>query len=256
MKNNSFQSIADGLLKYRRKILSAEKIREIIKKILQDEYTDSKMYKTFHYLKNRWYLLALKKSHYYVKKPEDEINEDEIIDDAYRSIIKDWIKKADIKKRYIGGLKALEIALGINSSIDEILIVTPEKQGLETPIAWKKIFFKTYGSQKKNLFPFFYKSTTVQKIHWINFHVANPELAILETLYRTSILQKNYWEELIKKWLKTHKRDFNTDQIEIYLRENKFNSSINTLANISEKISPELNKKLLNIIKKSWYIIN
>ncbi|MBR4567289.1 hypothetical protein IKO18_02430 [bacterium] len=53
MKNNSFQSIADSLLKYRRKILSAEKIREIIKKILQDEYTDSKMYKTFHYLKNR-----------------------------------------------------------------------------------------------------------------------------------------------------------------------------------------------------------
>ena len=61
MKNNSFQSIADSLLKYRRKILSAEKIREIIKKILQNEYTDSKMYKTFHYLKNRWYLLALKK---------------------------------------------------------------------------------------------------------------------------------------------------------------------------------------------------
>ncbi|MBR4567288.1 hypothetical protein IKO18_02425 [bacterium] len=70
-----------------------------------------------------------------MKKPEDEINEDEIIDDAYRSIINDWVKKADIKKRYIGGLKALEIALGINSSIDEILIVTPEKQGLETPIA-------------------------------------------------------------------------------------------------------------------------
>ena len=59
MKNNSFQSIADSLLKYRRKILSAEKIREIIKKILQDEYTDSKMYKTFKVFHSRIYAFIL-----------------------------------------------------------------------------------------------------------------------------------------------------------------------------------------------------
>ena len=256
MKDNSFQLIANRLLKYRRRIISWDKIKEVIKEVLQDDYSDAKMYKIFYYLKNRGYLIDLKKWNYCIKKPEEEIIEEEIIDRMYWPTLTKWMKKLGKEKWYIGGLKALEIELWIYSSIDEILIVNSTRQGLESLIFEKKVFFKTYKKQQKNLFPFFYKYTRIDTIWWEKFRVALPELAILETLYRTSILQKNYWEELIKKWLKKHKKNFNLEYIEAFLRENKFNSSINSLATLAKSIDIDLYNNLNKIIKKSGYLLN
>jgi hypothetical protein len=83
-----------------------------------------------------------------------------------------------------------------------------------------------------------------------------PELAILETLFNTSAIQKNYWEDLIKKRIRKNRKTFNIDIIEKCLKENKHNSSINRFSELVNSIDQELSKKLKTYIKKYGYILN
>jgi hypothetical protein len=121
---------------------------------------------------------------------------------------------------------------------------------MENLILEKKILFKTYSSKKKNLFSFFNKETQSIIVEKEKLNVALPELAILETLYNTSALQKNYSEDLIKKWLRKNRKTFNINIIEKFLKENKHNSSINRLSELATNIDPEISKQLKTIIKK------
>ena len=256
MKNESFQIVIEKIWKYRWKIITTEKIREIIEQIMWESYSTNRMYKIFYYLKSRWYIIDLKKNFYFVKLPEDEINEEDIVDRLYRTILNKQIKNLTKWRRYIWWLKALEIALGIFTIPDEILIVNENKQWIENLILEKKILFKTYSSKKKNLFPFFYKETEKITIEREKINVALPELAILETLFNTSAIQKNYWEDLIKKRIRKNRKTFNIDIIEKCLKENKHNSSINRLSELVNSIDQELSKKLKTYIKKYGYILN
>ena len=256
MKNESFQIVIEKIWKYRWKIITTEKIREIIEQIMWESYSTNRMYKIFYYLKSRWYIIDLKKNFYFVKLPEDEINEEDIVDRLYRTILNKQIKNLTKWRRYIWWLKALEIALGIYTIPDEILIVNENKQWIENLILEKKILFKTYSSKKKNLFPFFYKETEKITIEREKINVALPELAILETLFNTSAIQKNYWEDLIKKRIRKNRKTFNIDIIEKCLKENKHNSSINRLSELVNNIDQELSKKLKTYIKKYGYILN
>ena len=256
MKNESFQIVIEKIWKYRWKIITTEKIREIIEQIMWESYSTNRMYKIFYYLKSRWYIIDLKKNFYFVKLPEDEINEEDIVDRLYRTILNKQIKNLTKWRRYIWWLKALEIALGIYTIPDEILIVNENKQWIENLILEKKILFKTYSSKKKNLFPFFYKEAEKITIEREKINVALPELAILETLFNTSAIQKNYWEDLIKKRIRKNRKTFNIDIIEKCLKENKHNSSINRLSELVNSIDQELSKKLKTYIKKYGYILN
>lgn len=256
MKNESFQIVIEKIWKYRWKIITTEKIRDIIEQIMWESYSTNRMYKIFYYLKSRWYIIDLKKNFYFVKLPEDEINEEDIVDRLYRTILNKQIKNLTKWRRYIWWLKALEIALGIFTIPDEILIVNENKQWIENLILEKKILFKTYSSKKKNLFPFFYKETEKITIEREKINVALPELAILETLFNTSAIQKNYWEDLIKKRIRKNRKTFNIDIIEKCLKENKHNSSINRLSELVNSIDQELSKKLKTYIKKYGYILN
>jgi len=256
MKNESFQIVIEKIWKYRWKIIATEKIRDVIEQIMWESYSTNRMYKIFYYLKSRWYIIDLKKNFYFVKLPEDEINEEDIVDRLYRTILNKQIKNLTKWRRYIWWLKALEIALGIFTIPDEILIVNENKQWIENLILEKKILFKTYSSKKKNLFPFFYKETEKITIEREKINVALPELAILETLFNTSAIQKNYWEDLIKKRIRKNRKTFNIDIIEKCLKENKHNSSINRLSELVNSIDQELSKKLKTYIKKYGYILN
>jgi hypothetical protein len=256
MKNESFQIVIEKIWKYRWKIITTEKIRDIIEQIMWESYSTNRMYKIFYYLKSRWYIIDLKKNFYFVKLPEDEINEEDIVDRLYRTILNKQIKNLTKWRRYIWWLKALEIALGIYTIPDEILIVNENKQWIENLILEKKILFKTYSSKKKNLFPFFYKETEKITIEREKINVALPELAILETLFNTSAIQKNYWEDLIKKRIRKNRKTFNIDIIEKCLKENKHNSSINRFSELVNSIDQELSKKLKTYIKKYGYILN
>ena len=131
MKNESCQSVIEKIWKYRWKIITTEKIRDIIEQIMWESYSTNRMYKIFYYLKSRWYIIDLKKNFYFVKLPEDEINEEDIVDRLYRTILNKQIKNLTKWRRYIWWLKALEIALGIYTIPDEILIVNENKQWIE-----------------------------------------------------------------------------------------------------------------------------
>lgn len=255
MKNDSLEIVIKKIEKYRWKIITNEKIKEVLITELWENYNDKKMYKIVYYLKLRWYLINLKKNLFYVKFPNDSINEEDLANKIYRRIL--WKQKKEICtwKRYIGWLKALEISLGNYSSPDEIIIVNTKKQCNETIIFEKKVFFKTYKIWEKNLFSAFSKFTSKTIIDWNNFLIAKPELAILETLYNTSILQKAYSEELVKKRLRKNKKYIDFEIFETIIKKRKHNSSMNRLANIATGIDQELWKKLKTIIKKFWYII-
>lgn len=253
MRNNPFNTVVNYLSKLQGKILTNEVIKTKLQNILDEEYSEPKMYKIIYYLKLRGHLINLKKNLFLVKKPEDTIDEEKLINKVYRSILNKHCNDFIDGKRYIWGLKALEISLLSYSIPDEILLVNNKKQGSETIILEKKALLKTYKNKNKNLFPFFFKSTQKVSIENYKFNIATPELAILETLYNTSPSQKAYGEELIKKRLKKNKKNFNFQLLENLLKESKHNSSINKLAQIASVVEIELSEKIKNLIKKYGY---
>ncbi len=255
MENTPFDIIVNYLSKFQGKSIDNEKIKDKLQNILDKEYTESKMYKMIYYLKIRGYLVNLKKNLFFVKNPADEPDEETLANKLYWTILNKHCKDFIEGKRYIGWLKALEL-ISLNYSIpDEILLVNTKKQGTETILFEKKALLKTYQNKSKNLFSIFFKYTQQISIEKYKFNIAKPELAILETLYNTSPLQKAYGEELIKKWIKKNKKNFNFQVLETLLKESKHNSSINKLAQLAWAIDSELSEKIKNLIKRYGYVM-
>ncbi len=255
MTDSSFNIIVKYLSKYQGKIISNETIKNKLEKLLDTSYTESKMYKIIYYLKLRGHLINLKKNLFLVKKPEETLEEETLANKLYRSILHKHCKDFIEGKRYIGGLKALEIALLSYSIPEEILLVNSKKQSTEIILFDKQALLKTYQNKSKNLFSIFFKYTQQISIEKYKFNIAKPELAILETLYNTSPLQKAYGEELIKKRLKKNKKNFNFQVLETLLKESKHNSSINKLAQLAGALDSELSEKIKNLIKRYGYVM-
>jgi len=256
MKTNNFNIIVKNVLKYKNKLIWIDKIKEIIKNLMDTEFSENKAYKIIYQLKNKWYLINLKKSIFIVKDPEKEYDEQQLLEMFYRSITKKHCSDFLSSKRYIWGLKALELNLTNYDIPDEILIVNEEKQATETIMFDKQVFYKKYESDGKSLFPFFNKFT--KKIYiWKNlFQIANLELAILESLYNPSYPNKWYIDETIKKVIRKNKKYLNLNVIEETLKRNKHHTSINRLYKLCLWIDPEISEKIKNIIKKYSYFIS
>lgn len=255
MKNQYFDIVVKKIWKYKNKLLEIEKIKEIIKNIVDSDYSEQKTYKMIYYLKNRWYIESLKKDIFFIKNPEKTYQEQELIDKFYREMLKRHCNEYIDGKRYIGWLKALELNISSFEIPEEILIVNIKKQATEVIIWQKKWLFKTYGSNKKNLFPLFYKHTKKIAINNQLYPVANLELAIIETLYNQSIINKWYGEELIKKIVRKLGKSINIKVFEEFIKNNKHHSAINKLYKISQTINPLLAEDLKTIIKKYSYFI-
>lgn len=256
MKNNNFNIIVKNLLKYKNKLIWIDKIKSLIKELMDTDYTENKAYKIIYQLKNKGYLVNLKKSIFLVKWPEKDYEENQLLDTYYRWITKKHCTDFIAGKRYIWGLKALELNLTNYDIPDEILIVNEEKQCSETIMFDKQVFFKKYESDGKNLFNFFNKFT--KKIYiWKNlFQIANLELSILECLYNPSYPNKWYIDETIKKTIRKNKKYINLDTIEEILKRNKHHTSINRLYKLCLGIDPEISESIKNIIKKYSYFIS
>lgn len=209
-----------------------------------------------YYLKNRGHIQSIKKDILYVKDPEENYTEDELTEKFYREILKRHCSEFLKSKRYIGGIKALELNMKNYNIPEEILIVNNYKQATEKVMNEKQVLFKTYESKTKNLFPIFYAQTQKIQIKKNNFIIANPELAILETLYNQSIINKTYGEELIKKIIRKYYKELDVKIRENFLKNNKHHSTINKLYKICQSIEPSLTEKIKNIIKKYSYFIS
>lgn len=256
MKTNNFNIIVKNLSKYKNKLIWIDKVKEIIKDLMDTDYSENKAYKTIYQLKNKWYLINLKKSIFIVKDPEKEYNEQQLLDTFYRSITKKHCSDFLSGKWYIWWLKALELNLTNYDIPDEILIVNEEKQATETIMFDKQIFFKKYESDWKSLFSFFNKFTKKIYIGKNLFPIANLELAILESLYNPSYPNKLYINETIKKVIRKNKKYLDLSIIEEALKRNKHHTSINRLYKLCLSIDPEISENIKNIIKKYSYFIS
>lgn len=252
----NFDNLVKRILKHKNKLISIDKIKEIVQNILDSDYSESKSYKMIYHLKNKWYLLTLKKSVFLVKDPDKEYDEQQLLEMFYRSITKKHCKDFVPWKRYIWWVKALELNLTNFDIPEELLIVNENKQSTETVMFDKQVLFKVYESDKKNLFSFFNKLTKKVYVGKNVFPVANIELAILESLYNPSVIHKWYVDELVKKIIRKNKKYLNTKTREEILKKNKHHSSINRLYKLAISIDPTLSEDLKAIIKKYSYFIN
>ena len=248
------QSSIDILKKREGKILTQQELYALLENWEVNE-NGGKKYKIVYYLKLRGYLIPLKRNLFFVSSPEKKRTEDQISSLFYREILIKMGKELFANKRYLWGLKALEIRIGDRDIRDEILLVNGEIQGDEIIIFDKIAQFKTYKNKGKNLISDFVQCTDKVEIWWRKMILAKPELAILEMLYNSSTLLRSYNEELIKKWIKKNKKNFDFWLIEKVLKLGKHNSSVNKLMDIVMTFDQELAEKLKASIKRFWYLL-
>lgn len=101
MKNSSFDIIVNYLSKFQGKIITNEKIKEKLESIMDRDYQDNKMYKIIYYLKLRGHLINLKKNLFFVKRPEEQIDEESLANKLYRTILNKHCKDFIEGKRYL-----------------------------------------------------------------------------------------------------------------------------------------------------------
>ncbi len=255
MKNSFFEPLVVAVLKHKHKILTMEKIKAIFARVMGSEYSDKKMYKMLYYMKNRWYLITIKKNIYFVTLMDDEYTQEWLIDRFYRELVKKHCKEYVFSRWYIWWIKALELHFSAYDIPDEIMIVNADKQSTEVIMFDKKVLFKTYVSGWKNLFSLYKKY--VQKISlWrTTLPVICPEIALLESLYNPSIVHKGYIEWLVKKMLKKYKNTLDPAIWAVVVRNNKHHSSINRLYDLAQWVDKKLAWTILAVIKKYSYIL-
>lgn len=100
-KSSYLNEISIKLKKRRHKVIFSKELKSLIQKVMTSEYTDKKAYKQIYYLKNKGYILSIKKDIFYIKLPEDHISEDLILEDWYRFILHHHCKGRTDNKRYI-----------------------------------------------------------------------------------------------------------------------------------------------------------
>ena len=235
-------------------MLNQQELYALLEKGEEDE-NGAKKYKIVYYLKLRGYLIPLKRNLFFVSNPEKKRTEDQILSLFYWEVLIKMGKELFANKRYLWGLKALEIRFGDWDVRDEILLVNGETQGDEIIMLDKIAQLKTYKNKGKNLILDFVQYVDRMEIWWRKIMVAKPELAILEMLYNSSTLLKPYSEELIKKWIKKNKRFIDFNIIEWVLKLGKHNSSVNKLMDIVMTFDQELAEKLRASIKRFWYLL-
>ncbi len=152
MKESYFNQTIKKLTKIKKKIVTTEKIKDTIKNVMEEKYMDRKAYKMIYYLKNKWYLISIKKNLFYLKNPDDEIDEEEIAEQHYRDILRTHCKNYLSSDRYIWWLKSLELSNNDFSIPEEIEVINEYKQSREVIVLTKKWPSKNILIKQKQFF--------------------------------------------------------------------------------------------------------
>ncbi len=255
MKNQYFNTLVKKLSKYKNKLIHIDELKRLLRNILDDQYKDTKAYKNIYYLKNRGYLISLRKDLFFVKSPQSQISDDDLLEKFYRKILKKSIKDQLSSQRYIGDLKALEININNYNIPDKIVIINPFKKSHETVILGKKAVFKTFESRSQNIYNQLRKFTYTASIQWISFKVAKLELALLESVHSPDPGEYEYIKQLAKRILKKSWKKLQIPIFEQIIKLGKHHASINRLYKISQAISPNLADQFREIIKKYSFFL-
>ncbi len=256
MKETYFHIVVKKLIKYKWKIINVQKIKNIVHHILDDKYKDAKAYKIIHHLKNKWYIISLKKDVLLIKSPQEEISELDLVEKYYWEALYLHAKNYCSSHWYIWWLKALELFVNNFDIPDEIHIYNKEKSSTEVVLLDKKLIFKVYNQKSKNLWSVFRKHLIKKEIWNRNFKLACLELSLLESLYSISIINKWYINELVKKILRKYKKNIRFEVFRDILRVGKHHASINRLHKIAKWIDENFAKELENIIKKHSFVLS
>lgn len=256
MQNQYFNAIVKSLWKYRWKLIHLDVLKHLLQSVLDDAYTDQKLYKLIYGLKNRSFLSSLKKDLYFVKSPDLEYTQEQFLEMFYWQAVKQHCKKYLESDRYVWGIKALELNISSFDPPEELLIVNSYKQSSEILMFDKKIMFKYYQMNDQKMFKIFSKFTHKVHIGEAVFPIANLELALLESFYNTPLLSSWYVEELAKKILRKHKKNLDFRVREKIILHGKHHSSINRLYKIAQIVDPVLADEIKRIIKRYSYFVN
>lgn len=247
--------LAQELSKHKWKLIDMTKIKSYVFALVW-QYSDQKVYKTLYALKNKWYLVGLKKDLFYVKDPQTPFIETDIVDRFYWDVLQKHCSLLIWWKRYIGWLKALELHISNFSCPEEIVIINEKKQSTEVLFFDKKVLCKKYTARGVSLFKKMIHYTKIFKIATHSFRVATLELAILECLYSPNVLQWWYTNDIIKKILKKYKTTLDLCVLESILLLWKHHSSINRLYDIAKGADKDLSLKLFELMKKRSYLLS
>jgi len=250
MKNNQINILVKKILKNKWKIITIDELKKILQNLEQ-----TNIYKKIYYLKNRWYLISLKKDLFFVKEPDQNIDEEEIIEKFYWKILHKYLKNNYWNNYFIWWVKALEFWNNNFSIPEKITIINPFKRSTETILKWKKVFntlYKIKYFEPEKSFKYFKKQTEKITIDNKNFIIANYELSLLESLYSPSFLEQKYIEELVKKNIRKNSKKINLDVFEYFLKIWKYWEPCKRLYEIASKIKPDFAEKLKKLLLK-WY---
>lgn len=256
MRETYFNSCVNKLSKYRQVLLPISKIKNIIEMVFGDNHSQNKTYKMIYYLKNKWYLLGVKKDLILVKSPKDSFTDGEIADAYYRESLRLHVKEYCYNDRYIWSIKALELNIENYEIPEEIDIYNKSKVSFEVVILDKKMLFKTYKQKSKNLRPKFKKRTKEIYVRNQKLNIACLELAMLESLYSPNLVQKWYVNELLKNIIRKYKKKINLTIFEEIIQTGKHQSSLNRLYDIAKSVDPTLANQMLSVIKKHSYLLD
>lgn len=251
------ENLIQILQKQKKKIISSDDLKKYIYLTFWESTPISKIYKITFQLRNRWFLIWLRKDLFYITNPEKQITAEEIEEQRYRKLLKEhcnWV----CKQRYVWGLTALEIHLHWNGvTIPEtVIIINKEKQVIETVLFEKQIAFKKFETKWKNLISQLIKLTNeVNMPNCKNLIIANLELSILECLYNFDTTNKWYIEECIKKAIKKNGKTLNLSTLESIIKLWKHNSSLNRLYDLTKLTYPTLSEEIKKLIKKYGFVL-
>lgn len=256
MATKKFNNFVKILLKKRKKIININELKELFKNY-DKTLSDTKVYKIIYYLKNRWYLLSIKKDLFYIKKPEENLTSEEIIENNYRKLVKEKIKKdLPTKNRYIWWLNSLELNLLIFNIPENLTIINDIKNSVEKIAKNKTIHFINYHWKEKNYYQIVKPFIQKIKIQNLSFPIAPIEIGLLESLYSPKSEEETYTIELIKKILRKKGKRINYNIIETLIKNWKHHTSINRLYKISKFVNPKIADKLKEIIKKYSFFLD
>lgn len=247
--------VVNKLWKFHGKIIDNTIIQKIISTIHEEAFSDAKIYKITHTLKNKWYLISIKKNCFLCINPNKPIDEEEIVQTHYRSLLKKHCQTFIQWWWYIGGLKALELHLQNYEIPENIDIINTHKNALEVIMFNKTVAYKRYTHQKVDIFTKIKKYLISRKIGKYTFPVASVELAILESLHNPSKLQDGLITEYIKRIIRKYKKTLNLDFFGMILNNNKHHVGINRFYQIAKSVDAVFADKLHIIIKKHSFLI-
>ena len=248
--------IVNKLWKAQWKIIDNTYIAQLLSKIVDEPFSDAKVYKMTHNLKNKGYLISLKKNCFLVTHPNKKIDEDEITINYYRELLRKHCQTyMTTWSWYIWWVKALEFHLQNYEAPDTIDIVNTKKNALEVVLFEKTIAYKRYTHKQSDIFGKVKKHLINQKIGKYNFPIAPLELAMLESLHNPSQIQIPLINEYIKKLIRKHKKSLDFSFFEMILTQNKHHVGVNRIYQLSKNIDPVIADKLHIILKKYSFVM-